>query len=116
MATYHKLMSERTDTLTKPATKTKSKTAKPPMYRVLLLNDDYTPMDFVVLVLVRFFKKTASEATQIMLSVHEQGVGLCGVYPFELAETKVAQVTRTARQSGHPLRCTLEPESTGTNS
>lgn len=102
-------MSERTDTLTKP----KAKTAKPPLYRVLLLNDDYTPMDFVVLVLVRFFKRTPEDATRIMLNVHEQGVGVCGVYPFEIAETKVTQVTRTARQAGHPLRCTMEPEPEG---
>jgi ATP-dependent Clp protease adaptor protein ClpS len=96
------------DTLTRSKTETKTKT--PPMYRVLLLNDDYTPMDFVVEVLVRYFRKTGEEATRIMLSVHQQGAGVCGVYAFEIAETKVAQVTRAARGAGYPLRCTLEPE------
>ena len=95
------------DTLTKSKTQTKTKT--PPLYRVLLLNDDYTPMDFVVGVLERFFRKTEAEATRIMLSVHQQGVGVCGVYTFEIAETKVNQVTASARGAGYPLRCTLEP-------
>lgn len=95
------------NTLSKPQSKTREKT--PPSYRVLLLNDDYTPMDFVVAVLMRFFRKSESEATRIMLQVHEQGVGLCGVYSFEIAETKVHQVEQAAQQAGHPLRCTMEP-------
>lgn len=96
------------DTLTKPTSKTDPQT--PPRYKVLLLNDDYTPMDFVVAVLVRFFRKSVDDAYQIMYAVHEQGVGVCGVYSFEIAETKVSQVTRAARDAGHPLRCTMEPE------
>ena len=100
------------DTLTRPTSKTEPKTEPktPPRYKVLLLNDDYTPMDFVIAVLVRFFHKSIDEATRVMLAVHEQGVGVCGVYSFEIAETKVNQVTRAAYEAGHPLRCTLEPE------
>jgi ATP-dependent Clp protease adaptor protein ClpS len=79
------------------------------MFRVLLLNDDYTPQDFVVDVLMRFFKKPEGEAVQIMLNVHHIGVGVCGVYAFEIAETKVNQVEQAAREEGHPLQCTLEP-------
>ncbi len=82
---------------------------KPPsLYRVLLLNDDYTPMDFVVLVLEKFFGKDHAAATEIMLSVHTKGSGLCGVYPYEVAETKVAHVTEFAREHEHPLQCTME--------
>jgi len=94
------------------ATKTRSQTATrtPPLYRVLLLNDDYTPMDFVVEVLMRFFKKSELEATRIMLQVHHAGVGVAGVYPFEIAETKVNQVMALASAEGHPLQCTMEPE------
>ena len=90
--------------LTKPKTKPK----KPSMYKVLLLNDDYTPMEFVVHVLERIFRKTQEEATQIMLHVHHKGVGICGVYTFEVAETKVVQVIDYARKHQHPLQCTLE--------
>jgi ATP-dependent Clp protease adaptor protein ClpS len=79
------------------------------MFRVLLLNDDYTPQDFVVDVLMRFFRKPEAEAFQIMLNVHHIGVGVCGVYAFEIAETKVNQVEQAAREEGHPLQCTLEP-------
>ena len=79
------------------------------MFRVLLLNDDYTPQDFVVDVLMRFFRKAEGEAVQIMLNVHQIGVGVCGVYEFEIAETKVNQVEQAAREEGHPLQCTLEP-------
>ena len=89
-------------------TKTKPKTQKPPMYKVLLLNDDYTPMEFVVHVLERFFNKPREEATQIMLHVHQKGVGVCGIFPYEIAETKVNQVMDFARQNQHPLQCTLE--------
>ena len=85
-------------------------TARPPLYSVLLLNDDYTPMEFVVYVLERFFQKTREEATTIMLHVHQNGVGLCGVFTYEVAETKVAQVLELARRHEHPLQCTMEKE------
>ena len=88
--------------------KAKPKTKKPSMYKVLMLNDDYTPMEFVVHVLERFFSKSREEATQIMLHVHRRGVGICGVYTYEVAETKVNQVVDFARQHDHPLQCTLE--------
>ena len=91
-------------------TKTRTKTQRPSLYKVLLLNDDYTPMEFVVLVLQRFFAKSQEDAMQIMLHVHHNGVGICGVYTFEVAETKVAQVTDFARQNQHPLQCTMEKE------
>ena len=92
------------------ALKTRPKTKKPAMYKVLLLNDDYTPMDFVVQVLERFFNKSREEATRIMLHVHKRGVGLCGVFTFEIAETKVMQVMDYARRNQHPLQCTMEKE------
>ena len=92
------------------ATKTRPKTKKPSLYKVLLLNDDYTPMEFVVHVLERFFAKPREEAVQIMLHVHRRGVGVCGVYTFEVAETKVAQVSELARRHQHPLQCTMEKE------
>lgn len=91
-------------------TRTRLQTKKPSMYRVLLLNDDFTPMDFVVHVLERFFSKTREEATDIMLQVHRKGVGTCGVYTYEVAETKVNQVMDFARKNEHPLQCTLEKE------
>ena len=91
-------------------TKTKPKTKKPSLYKVLLLNDDYTPMEFVVLILQRFFGKGHEEATRIMLHVHHKGVGICGVYTYEVAETKVTQVMDFSRQHGHPLQCTMEKE------
>lgn len=90
--------------------KTKPKTKKPSMYKVLMLNDDYTPMEFVVHVLERFFSKSREEATRIMLHVHRRGVGLCGVFTYEVAETKVTQVMDFARQHQHPLQCTLEKD------
>lgn len=80
------------------------------MYRVLILNDDYTPMEFVVFVLEQFFNKSREQATRIMLHVHQKGVGVCGVYTFEVAETKVAQVMDLARRNEHPLQCTMEKE------
>jgi len=83
---------------------------EPPMYRVLLLNDDYTTMDFVVEVLRHVFHKSEEEATRIMLNVHHQGVGVCGSYPMEIAETKVDQVDSLARERGFPLKCTMERE------
>ncbi|MEL6289180.1 MAG: ATP-dependent Clp protease adapter ClpS [Pseudomonadota bacterium] len=91
-------------------TRTRPKTKKPSLYKVLLLNDDYTPQEFVVYVLERFFNKGIEEATRIMLHVHHKGVGICGVYTFEIAETKVAQVMDFARQNQHPLQCTMEKE------
>ena len=91
-------------------TKTRAKTKKPSLYKVLILNDDYTPMEFVVHVLERFFAKPREEAVQIMLHVHRRGVGVCGVYTYEVAETKVTQVMDLARQNQHPLQCTIEKE------
>lgn len=98
------------DDRTDLVTKTRPKTKRPSLYKVLLLNDDYTPMEFVVHVLERFFKKNRQEATSIMLHVHQKGVGICGVYTYEIADTKVAQVTDFARQHQHPLQCTMEKE------
>ena len=91
-------------------TKTKPKTQKPAMYRVLILNDDYTPMEFVVYVLEQFFNKSREDATRIMLHVHQNGVGVCGIFTYEVAETKVAQVVDTARRHQHPLQCTMEKD------
>ncbi len=91
-------------------TQVKDKTQRPSLYRVLILNDDYTPMEFVVYVLERFFNKSREEATRIMLLVHQHGVGVCGVFTYEVAETKVAQVTDTARRHQHPLQCTMEKD------
>ena len=91
-------------------TKTKPKTKKPSMYKVLLLNDDYTPMEFVVVVLMRIFGMAQEKATEVMLHVHRRGVGICGVYPFEVAETKVTQVVDFAQRNEHPLQCTMEKD------
>lgn len=90
------------------ATKTKAKPKKPSQYKVLLLNDDYTPMEFVVMILKRFFRMDLEQATRVMLHVHQKGVGVCGVFPYEVAETKVHQVMDFARENQHPLQCTLE--------
>ena len=90
------------------ATKTRAKTKKPSPYKVLILNDDYTPMEFVVLVLKRFFNMDIDEATRVMLHVHQKGVGVCGTFSYEVAETKVTQVMDFARKNEHPLQCTLE--------
>jgi len=92
------------------APETRTRTKRPSMYKVLLLNDDYTPMEFVVGVLMTIFHKNAEEATRIMLHVHQHGVGVCGVFTFEVAETKVAQVMDAARRSQHPLQCTMEKD------
>jgi ATP-dependent Clp protease adaptor protein ClpS len=92
------------------ATKVRPKTKRPSLYRVLLLNDDYTPMEFVVLVLQDVFNKTREDAMRIMLHVHNQGVGECGVYPFEVAETKVTRVMDSARKNQHPLQCVMEKQ------
>jgi ATP-dependent Clp protease adaptor protein ClpS len=91
-------------------TLTRTRTKKPSMYKVLMLNDDYTPMEFVVDVLQHIFQKTREEATKIMLLVHQTGVGVCGVYTYEVAETKVTQTVDYARKNQHPLQCTLEKE------
>jgi ATP-dependent Clp protease adaptor protein ClpS len=92
------------------ATKTRAKTAKPALYKVLMLNDDYTPMEFVVLTLQRFFKMTIEDATRVMLHVHQRGVGVCGIFTYEVAETKVNQVIDFAREHQHPLQCTMEKD------
>jgi ATP-dependent Clp protease adaptor protein ClpS len=95
---------------TRTITKTKQQMTTAPQYKVLLLNDDYTPMDFVLYVLERFFNKSQSEAERVMLEAHEKGLSVAGVYPFEIAETKVAQVLDAAKGEGYPLRVRLEPE------
>lgn len=96
------------DTATITRTKTRSK--RPSLYRVLLLNDDYTPMEFVVLILQDVFNKTREDAMRIMLHVHNHGVGECGVYPYEVAETKVTRVMDAARKNQHPLQCVMEKQ------
>ncbi len=98
------------ETVTTALTKPKPKTARPPMYKVLLLNDDFTPMEFVVLVLERFFHMPHTKAVEVMLTVHRKGVAVVGVYTYEIAETKVAQVMEFARRHQHPLQCTMERE------
>jgi len=90
------------------ATKTRTKPKKPSQFKVLMLNDDYTPMEFVVMVLKRFFGMDLEQATRVMLHVHQRGVGVCGIFPYEIAETKVNQVMDFAREHQHPLQCTLE--------
>lgn len=95
-----------TATITKPKTKSK----RPSLYRVLILNDDYTPMEFVVLVLQDVFNKSREDAMRIMLHVHNHGVGECGIYPFEVAETKVTRVMDAARKNQHPLQCVMEKQ------
>lgn len=90
------------------ATRTRTRPKKPSMFKVLMLNDDYTPMEFVVMCLKRFFSMDLEQATRVMLHVHQKGVGVCGIYPYEIAETKVNQVMDFARQNQHPLQCTLE--------
>jgi ATP-dependent Clp protease adaptor protein ClpS len=92
------------------ATKTKTRTAKPALYKVLMLNDDYTPMEFVVLTLQQFFRMSIEDATRVMLHVHQRGVGVCGIFTYEVAETKVNQVIDFARQHQHPLQCTMEKD------
>ena len=97
-------------TETSVITRTRPRTARPPLYKVLLLNDDYTPMEFVVHVLERFFGLSYSHAVEIMLTVHKKGVAVVGVFAYEIAETKVAQVMDFARRNQHPLQCTMEKE------
>jgi ATP-dependent Clp protease adaptor protein ClpS len=91
-------------------TRTRAKTKKPSLYKVLLLNDDYTPMEFVVHILEKFFAKNREDAVEVMIHVHRHGVGICGVFTFEVAETKVAQVIEFSRRHQHPLQCTMEKE------
>ena len=91
-------------------TKVKPKTKRPPLYKVMLLNDDFTPMEFVVMILERFFGLNHAQAFEIMLTVHEKGLAVVGVFSHEIAETKVAQVMDSARQNQHPLQCTMEKE------
>jgi ATP-dependent Clp protease adaptor protein ClpS len=90
------------------ATRTRAKTKQPKPYKVLMLNDDYTPMEFVVLCLQKFFRMSLEDATRVMLHVHQKGVGVCGIFSYEVAETKVTQVMDFARSQQHPLQCTLE--------
>ncbi|MEJ2169334.1 MAG: ATP-dependent Clp protease adapter ClpS [Desulfobacterales bacterium] len=104
MSQYDPNLEESTDS------KTDVEVDEPPMYKVMLLNDDYTTMDFVVEVLVYVFKKPPEEATLIMLNVHRKGVGVCGTYPYEIAETKVNLVENLARENGFPLKCIMERE------
>ena len=89
-------------------TQTKEKLKKPSLYKVLILNDDYTPMEFVVYLLKSFFNKSNEEATKILLHVHQNGIGVCGIFSYEIAETKVIQVLDTSRKNNHPLQCTME--------
>lgn len=91
-------------------TRTETRTKRPSMYKVLLLNDDYTPMEFVVHILQRFFRMSVEQATNVMLHVHQKGVGVCGVFTYEIAETKVNQVLSFAQKHEHPLQCTLEKD------
>jgi len=92
------------------ALETRPRTKRPPMYKVMLLNDDFTPMEFVIQVLERFFSMSHSQAFEIMLNVHKKGLAVVGVFSYEIAETKVAQVMQLAREHQHPLQCTMEKE------
>ena len=103
-------MANKDDMATVLKPKTQTKTEKPPLYKILLLNDDYTPMEFVVYVLERFFGMNNSKAGEIMLAVHKNGLAVVGVFAFEIAETIVAQVMDCASQNQHPLQCTMEKE------
>ncbi len=114
MRTRHELMADHDDDDGQDdvgvVLKTKPKTKRPPLYKVLILNDDFTPMEFVVMVLERFFGMTHAQAFDIMLTVHKKGVAVVGVYSHEIAETKVAQVMDFAQRHQHPLQCTMEKE------
>ncbi len=105
-----KISGDKSDTVLVVEPKTKTKTARPPFYKVMLLNDDYTPMDFVVFILKQVFHKRHEEAIQIMLEVHNRGSGTCGVFTRDVAETKVEQVVALARKNEHPLQCVMEKE------
>ena len=91
-------------------TRQRPSTTKPPLYKVILLNDDFTPMDFVIVILKKFFMKSDAEAARVMMQVHSEGAGLAGIYTFEVAETKVYSVTEFSRRHKHPLKCTMEKE------
>ena len=104
------MSSSESETGIKTSSKSKTKLKKPKLYRVILLNDDYTPMDFVVSILETIFNKVPAEAVQIMLKVHNQGQGLCGLYPKEIAEAKISLVHKRAEAAGHPLRAAMDPE------
>ncbi|MCK9512631.1 MAG: ATP-dependent Clp protease adapter ClpS [Pigmentiphaga sp.] len=101
-------MSTGIETTPQQAQQDETATREPPLWQVVLLNDDYTPMEFVVMVLQRFFAKDHEQAVQVMLKVHHEGRGVCGVYPYDIANTKVVQVNRYARQHQHPLQCVME--------
>ena len=103
-------IAERTDADSHTLLKEKPKVASPPLYKVMLLNDDYTPMEFVVGILQALFNRSHQEAVAIMLHVHKKGVGICGSYPYDIAETKAAQVVGVARKNEHPLQCVIEKE------
>ena len=96
------------DIVTERRTKEQTKTKKPALYKCILLNDDYTPMEFVVEILKQIFHKAHAEATRIMLHVHQNGMGVAGIYPYEIAETKVRTVEELARESQYPLKCVME--------
>ena len=110
MAEYIHEPGEGVATKTRRKTKPKEEVKRPPMYKVLLHNDDYTTMEFVVQILKSVFKKSTPEAVRIMLNVHRKGIGVCGAYTAKIAETKVNEVHKRARESGFPLRCSMEPE------
>ena len=105
-----KATNEKSDAVLVVEPETRAKTARPPFYKVLLLNDDYTPMDFVVFILKEVFHKAHPDAIHIMLEVHNRGAGTCGVFTRDVAETKVEQVVACARKSEHPLQCVMEKE------
>ena len=104
------MSSDKEDTSLDIIVETRPKTKRPPLYKVLLLNDDYTPMEFVVHVLQQFFGRSNSEANKIMMNVHQRGVGVCGIYSFEVAESKAQKTMQYARQNEHPLQLQLEKE------
>lgn len=113
MTSKTRMMSDKDDKRdndTTVITKTRTRTERPPLYKVMLLNDDFTPMEFVVHVLERFFNMTHAQAFDLMLTVHKKGLAVVGVFSFEVAETKVAQVMDFARRHQHPLQCTMEKE------
>lgn len=104
----HKILNNHGQDETETLSHSHTKEDEPPLYKVVLLNDDFTPMEFVIDLLMRFFQNSLEKATQTMLNIHHNGVGVCGVYPREISETKVMQVNRHARSNNHPLRCRME--------
>jgi len=101
---------ENSEQLTGVSTETRKQTKLPPLYRVIMHNDDYTTMEFVVEMLQQVFRRSATEANMIMLNIHYKGLGVCGTYPFEVAETKINKVHERAREAGFPLRCSMEKD------